>query len=81
MKRTDITVVRVPGNEIAEKLGNHRLANMVVLGGLLANLEIVPIDALKKALREHLPARHQKLLPANMQAIDEGAACEVIPAK
>lgn len=81
VKRTDITVVRVPGNEIAEKLGNHRLANMVVLGGLLANLEVVPIDALKKALQEHLPARHQKLLPANMQAIDEGAACEVIPAK
>jgi 2-oxoglutarate ferredoxin oxidoreductase subunit gamma len=40
---------------------------------LLANLPVLPIDALEKALKEHLPARHQRLLPLNVQALREGA--------
>jgi len=36
--RKDVLVVRVPGNEIAEELGDRRMTNMVLLGALLANL-------------------------------------------
>ena len=32
--RTDIRVVLVPGNEIAEQLGERRMTNMVILGAL-----------------------------------------------
>ena len=71
--RKDIKVVEVPGNEIAEKLGEKRMTNMVLLGGLLANLPVLPIEAIEKALKEHLPERHQKLLPLNSQALKEGA--------
>jgi len=71
--RKDIKVVEVPGNEIAEKIGDKRLTNMVCLGGLLANLPVLPIEAIEKALKEHLPERHQKLLPLNSQALQEGA--------
>jgi 2-oxoglutarate ferredoxin oxidoreductase subunit gamma len=71
--RKDIKVVEIPGNEIAEKLGEKRMTNMVLLGGLLANLPVLPIAAIEKALKEHLPERHQKLLPLNSQALQEGA--------
>ena len=71
--RKDIKVVEVPGNEIAEKLGDKRMTNMVCLGGLLANLPLLPAAAIEKALKEHLPERHQKLLPLNSQALQEGA--------
>ena len=71
--RKDIKVVEIPGNEIAEKLGEKRMTNMVLLGGLLANLPLLPIAAIEKALKEHLPERHQKLLPLNSQALQEGA--------
>jgi 2-oxoglutarate ferredoxin oxidoreductase subunit gamma len=71
--RKDITVVLVPANEIAEELGDKRIANMVMLGGLLAHLEVLPVKAIEKALKDHLPARHQKLLPANIEAIKRGA--------
>lgn len=71
--RKDIKVVEIPGNEIAEKLGEKRMTNMVLLGGLLANLPVLPIEAIEKALKEHLPERHQKLLPLNSQALQEGA--------
>jgi 2-oxoglutarate ferredoxin oxidoreductase subunit gamma len=72
-ERKDIQVVRVPGNEIAEKIGDRRMTNMVILGALLANLPILPLEALEKALAEHLPERHHKLLPLNYQALREGA--------
>lgn len=71
--RKDITVVLVPANDIAEELGDKRMTNMVMLGGLLAHLKVLPFKAIEKALKEHLPARHQKLLPMNLQAIQRGA--------
>ena len=72
--RADIKAVMVPGNEIAENLGDRRMTNMVLLGALLANLPVLSIEALERALKGHLPARHQRLLPTNLQAIAQGAS-------
>jgi len=46
--RTDIRVVILPANEIAREIGNERATNMVMLGALLANMDILPIEALEK---------------------------------
>jgi 2-oxoglutarate ferredoxin oxidoreductase subunit gamma len=73
-ERTDINVVEVPANEIAEQLGDKRMTNMVMLGALLANLPVLPVSAIEKALEEHLPARHKRLLPMNSEALKKGAA-------
>jgi 2-oxoglutarate ferredoxin oxidoreductase subunit gamma len=73
IERNDIHTILVPGNEIAENLGEKRMTNMVLLGALLGNLPILPLEAIEKALREHLPERHHKLLPKNYQALREGA--------
>ena len=72
VRRKDIVTVAIPANEIAERLGDKRMTNMVLLGGLLANLPVLPVKSLEKALEEHLPARHHKLLPLNYQALREG---------
>jgi 2-oxoglutarate ferredoxin oxidoreductase subunit gamma len=79
--RSDVRVVLVPGNEIAESLGDRRMTNMVLLGGLLANLPVLPLEALERALKAHLPVRHQRLLPLNMQALRRGAEHLTQPAK
>lgn len=71
-ERKDIKVVSVKANEIAEKLGDPRMTNMVLLGALLANLPVLPRDAIEKALKGHLPERHHKLLPQNYEALREG---------
>ncbi|HEY9076674.1 MAG TPA: 2-oxoacid:acceptor oxidoreductase family protein [Anaerolineaceae bacterium] len=71
--RTDIRSVLVPGNQIAESLGAQRMTNMVLLGCLLANLPVIPLEAAERALQAHLPARHHKLLPLNFQALRKGA--------
>jgi len=72
--RTDIKVVLVPANDIAEKIGDKRMTNMVLIGALLAALPFMPVSAIEKALQEHLPARHHKLLPQNYEALRQGAA-------
>jgi 2-oxoglutarate ferredoxin oxidoreductase subunit gamma len=70
--RTDINVVVIPANEMAEEIGNKKMLNMVVVGALLAFFPEVTLEAVEQALREHLPARHQKLLPQNVEALRKG---------
>jgi 2-oxoglutarate ferredoxin oxidoreductase subunit gamma len=71
--RADIDAIHIPANNIAEKIGNMRLANMVALGATITARPILSLDALKKTLEEHLPERHKKLIPGNFEAIDRGA--------
>lgn len=71
--RTDIKVVEVDANALAEKLGDKRMSNMVLLGALLGQLEVLPVKAIESALQAHLPERHHRLLPQNYEALHEGA--------
>ena len=73
-KRTDITVIYVPGNEMAEACGDHRMLNMVMTGALLAAFPVLKVEDVKAALKAHLPAKHQKLIPNNFDAMDKGFA-------
>ncbi len=73
-QRTDLDAVLLPANEMAEGLGNRRLANVIMLGALLAKLPVLPMGALEDALHNHLPERHRKLLPLNLEALRQGAA-------
>jgi 2-oxoglutarate ferredoxin oxidoreductase subunit gamma len=80
-KRTDIRVIFVPCNEIAEELGDKRLLNMVAAGALLASLPELSLADVEKALAAHLPARHQHLLPRNYEALKRGfEAASTVPA-
>lgn len=79
VKRTDIKVVMVPANSISEELGEKRMTNMVLLGALLANMDILPVAAIEKALKEHLPGRHQNLFTLNKEAMRRGATYTATP--
>ena len=72
--RTDITSVAVPCNEIAEEIGNPRLANMVAIGALLACMKVLSLADLETALNNHMPGRHKNLLPKNVEALSRGLA-------
>jgi 2-oxoglutarate ferredoxin oxidoreductase subunit gamma len=81
VERKDIKVILIPANEVAESLGEKRMSNMVMLGGLLANLPILSLKAIEKALKEHTPARHQKFVALNVEALHKGAAYQPEPVK
>lgn len=77
VERTDVQVVEVDANAQAEKLGDQRMANMILLGAMLSKLPVLPVEAIEHALKEHLPARHQRLLSQNYRALREGAGFDV----
>lgn len=75
--RTDIEVHYVPANDIAEELGNSRVANMVMLGAYLAKKPIVKVDTVIDQLKEVLGAKKAHLIPLNREAIERGAQAAI----
>ncbi len=73
-QRKDIRAIPVPCNEIADELGNSRLANMVAVGALVAASGVLSVEDIEAALNTHMPGRHKHLLPKNVEAIRRGAA-------
>ncbi len=71
-KRDDITVIYVPANDLAAELGNAKMANVVLLGALLAAQSILPIEALKQAMEDHIPEHRKKIIEPNKRALDRG---------
>ncbi len=73
-QRTDITQLAVAATDIADELGNSRLTNMVMLGAVLAARPLLTLDAIRRALHDHIPEHRRNLLPLNLEALDRGAA-------
>jgi len=63
----------VPCNEIADQLGNTRMANMVAIGAYVAATRILPVQAVIDSLKNVISERYHKLIPANTEAILAGA--------
>jgi len=72
--RTDITVVEVPANDLANEIGSVKIANIVLLGALLAINPIVSLESVKQALDEHIPEHRRHIIEPNKQALERGAA-------
>jgi len=70
--RTDIKVVYVPVSDIANEMGNPRVANMVMLGAVLKATDMLPAESVLEALRVTLGKSKEHLIPLNKQAIERG---------
>ncbi|MBN1220501.1 MAG: 2-oxoacid:acceptor oxidoreductase family protein [Anaerolineae bacterium] len=73
-QRTDITYLPIPANDIAQELGDVKMANMVAVGATVAATSILPLTKISQALKDHLPASKQSLLKGNNLALQRGAA-------
>ncbi|MDP3142909.1 MAG: 2-oxoacid:acceptor oxidoreductase family protein [Candidatus Omnitrophota bacterium] len=72
--RKDIEVLYVPATDIAQKLGNVRVANMAALAAYLTRKPVVKLATLKKVLKkEGIANKKEALLAINEQAIEEGS--------
>ena len=72
-KRTDIHVISIPGTEDAEAIGDKRLTNMVLLGGLVKNTGFISLQAVEAALKKESSEKQLKLLELNLKALHKGA--------
>ncbi len=70
--RQDIRTIFLPMNEIAMELGDSRMVNMVAIGAYAAVTKAVGLSSITEALKEALPERNHKYIPANVQAIEAG---------
>lgn len=71
--RDDIEVVEVAANAIAEEWGTPKMMNMAALGALLSTRPVLPLEVVKQALVDHLPATKQHLVEANLKVITHAA--------
>ncbi|MBR3295846.1 MAG: 2-oxoacid:acceptor oxidoreductase family protein [Clostridia bacterium] len=71
--RTDIDVYYIPANQIADELGNLRVANMVMLGAVLEQTKIVSPETAIECLRASWGERRAHLIPINQEAMKKGA--------
>ena len=72
--RADITVIEIPGTELAEELGDKRLANIVMLGGLAAKADYLNLKSIEKGIEKSLSKDKKNLLGLNIKALQKGAA-------
>ncbi len=70
--RGDIEVFEIPATTIAEKLGNLRAANMVMIGAFVRESGLVNINTVLDNLGEIFGARRKKLVKINQKAIQAG---------
>jgi 2-oxoglutarate ferredoxin oxidoreductase subunit gamma len=71
-ERKDLAVIRIPCNEIAEKIGDAKIANMVMMGALSKVTGAVRLDKLESVLKSFFPESKHRFIPMNMAAIEAG---------
>ncbi len=69
-KRKDIELLELPATEIAEKLGNARAANMVVLGAYAGYSGVLTLETCLESLNTLI--KRKALIDLNVKAIQEG---------
>jgi len=73
ISREDVTVLEIDATNIAGKVGNLRVANMVMLAGFLKKTELFTLEDIIQVLKQRFAgARSQDLIPLNIQAIEIG---------
>ena len=70
-----VRVIRVPCMEIAAKLGNQKVANMVMLGAYIGATNALKPETLREMIRHKFTGPKAKLVPLNLDAQEQGLAC------
>ena len=73
VERTDVTVFPIPATRLAGENGFPTLANMIIVGKILKELNEYSDDSLKAALAKVISAKHADMMEVNRKAIDLGA--------
>jgi 2-oxoglutarate ferredoxin oxidoreductase subunit gamma len=72
--RNDISEHLIPANDIALKLGNIKVANLVMLAAYVTLSNIVKFESIKETFDEKMGAK-KAFLEMNHRALDEGRKC------
>lgn len=72
VERDDIQAYYVPATALAEEKGLKGLANIILMGKMLALTNFCSMETMQKTIEKVVPPRKQYLIPKNMEAIELG---------
>ncbi len=72
--RKDLKIIELNATDMANDLGNARVANMILLGAFLEQTKIVTEDSVIESLKKVLSEDKHHLLDINKQALKKGAS-------
>ena len=75
VSRQDVTAYYVPCSEIAEKVGNSKASNMVMLGAYVAATKVLKPETIEKMIETMFAGPKAKFIPLNIEAFRRGMAC------
>ena len=67
-----VKLTPLPAGDIAEKLGNARMTNMVALGAYLKASGVLPLSRVQEALKNVVSAHYQHMIVKNAEALQAG---------
>ncbi len=73
IQRDDLEVVKIAATEIANKLGNVRVANIVSLGAFIKKSGLLKTESVMQAIEDLFLSKKPKLVEINKKAFQEGA--------
>ena len=71
--RTDVTAHYIPATALASENNMPTLANMIIMGKLLAEMNQFEGDSVDRALAKVISARHKDMLAVNKTAMEIGS--------
>jgi 2-oxoglutarate ferredoxin oxidoreductase subunit gamma len=73
IQRTDIGCIQVEASEIAHRMGNTRIANIVALGAFIEHTKLLSQESIEQGIKDLFSQKNPKLVELNLQALNEGA--------
>lgn len=72
VERTDVNVFYIPATQMALDMNAAKMANMIILGKLIKETDIMSYEELKTGLTKCVPPTKAELVDFNMKIIDAG---------
>ncbi len=70
--RDDVVIAGIPATKMASDNGLDGLANMIILGKVIKESNVLTLDQVKSSLTQMVPAKKAELLEKNLKAIELG---------
>jgi len=70
-----VEVLEIPATELAEGIGDSKVANMVILGAYIKRTNVVSLETTVESLRKVLSGGKEDLIRLNREALRKGEEC------
>lgn len=71
-KRSDVQFYGIPASKISREEDLKGIANMIMLGNMLSETEIVSVESVEKAIKKCVPAGREHMIAENLRAVMRG---------